>query len=328
MVYRCITCNKIYSSYQSLWNHNKKFHNNLTSERLHMTSNDFNLTSNDFNLTSNDFNTKIINKYLCQYCNNEFTRKNNLNYHIKNRCKEKIKKDKEENIYKQQIEKLTNDLEKLKNKSNNKIITYNTLTNNNLTNINNIGNEKISDLTRDEKKYIMSHGMNSIISLAEHLNFNEKLPNNHNFYVSALNDKHLNTIDDKTKTIIKEQKKNIFDRLLFAHIEKLEKINKNINYKDFDTVLTKLKNIIFLKQMRKQYFDQLNMLAYNKRNLIIKTWKELINDDTISADEIANTFQERINEITNNDTDSDSGDETETDSESDYDLYNINNVKK
>jgi Glu-tRNA(Gln) amidotransferase subunit E-like FAD-binding protein len=118
------------------------------------------MTSNDFNLTSNDFNTKIINKYLCQYCNNEFTRKNNLNYHIKNICKEKIKKDKEENIYKQQIEKLTNDLEKLKNKSTNKIITYNTLTNNNLTNINNICKEKISDLTRDEKKYIMSHGMN------------------------------------------------------------------------------------------------------------------------------------------------------------------------
>jgi hypothetical protein len=60
-----------------------------------------------------------------------------------------------------------------------------------LTNINNIGNEKLSDLTQDEKRYIMSHVMNSIISLAEHLNFNERLPHNHNFYVSALNDKHL-----------------------------------------------------------------------------------------------------------------------------------------
>ena len=142
--------------------------------------------------------------------------------------------------------------------------------------------------------------MNSIISLAEHLNFNEKLPQNHNFYVSALNDKHLNTIDNKTHTIIKQRKKEIFDRLLFAHIEKLEKINKNINYKDFDNVITKLKNIIFLKQGKKEYFDQLNMLAYNKRNLIIKTWEELINDDTISPDDITTTFQERVNEITNN----------------------------
>jgi len=130
--------------------------------------------------------------------------------------------------------------------------------------------------------------------------------------------------------IIKQgEKKDIFDRLLFAHIEKLEKINKNINYKDFDIVLTKLKNIIFLKQLKKQYFDQLNMLAYNKRNLIIKTWKELINDDTISPDDVANTFQKRVDEISNNsDTNSDSDDETDTDSEPDYNLFKINKVKK
>jgi len=130
--------------------------------------------------------------------------------------------------------------------------------------------------------------------------------------------------------IIKQgEKKDIFDRLLFAHIEKLEKINKNINYKDFDIVLTKLKNIIFLKQLKKQYFDQLNMLAYNKRNLIIKTWKELINDDTISPDDVANTFQKRVDEISNNsDTNSDSDDETDTDSEPDYDLFKINKGKK
>ena len=142
--------------------------------------------------------------------------------------------------------------------------------------------------------------MNSIISLAEHLNFNERLPHNHNFYVSALNDKHLNTIDTNTNTVIKQRKKEIFDQILVAHIDKLEKINKNINYKDFDNVLTKLKNFIFIKQGKKEYFSQLNMLAYNKRNLIIKTWEELINDNTVSPDDITDTFQKRVSEITNN----------------------------
>jgi hypothetical protein len=28
MVYKCNICNKDYSSYQTLWVHNKKFHNN------------------------------------------------------------------------------------------------------------------------------------------------------------------------------------------------------------------------------------------------------------------------------------------------------------
>ena len=38
MEYICNICNKNYSSYQSLWIHNKKYHNNKM--RL-MTSNDF-----------------------------------------------------------------------------------------------------------------------------------------------------------------------------------------------------------------------------------------------------------------------------------------------
>jgi len=48
----------------------------------------------------------------------------------------------------------------------------------------------------------------------------------------------------KTQSIVKQRKKDIFDQILIAHIDKLEKINKNINYKNFDNVLTKLRNAI------------------------------------------------------------------------------------
>ena len=303
MGHRCNVCNKVYASYQSLWNHNKIKHNTITA----------NNTQNTANITQNT--AKINKNSLCIYCNKCFSRNDSLKRH-QLKCYKKI----EDNLYKQQIEKLTDDLEKLKHKINkkstNKIINYNTV-NNNLTNINNIGTEKITDLTRDEKKYIMSHGMNSIISLAEHLNFNERLPQNHNFYVSALNDKHLNAIDNNTHTIVKQRKKEIFDQILVAHIDKLEKINTNINYKDFSNILTKLKNFIFLKQGKKEYFSQLNMLAYNKKNLIIKTWDELVNDDSVSPNDIAETFQKRITEITNT-VDSDSDSDSESDSDSDY----------
>ena len=114
-----------------------------------------------------------------------------------------------------------------------------------MTNINNIGTLKDNEQSLlsfnldDEKKYIMSHGMNSIISLAEHLNFNERLPQNHNFYVSALNDKHLNAIDNNMHTIVKQRMKEIFDKILVAHIDTLEKINTSINYKDFSNVRLK-----------------------------------------------------------------------------------------
>ena len=195
MEHICNVCNKVYSSYNSLWNHNKRFHTQ---------------------------NTTI----LCIYCNKCFSRNDNLKRH-QLKCYKKI----ENELYKQQIEKLKHTINK---KNTNKIINYNTVNNNNnnnnnnLININNIGTEKISDLTRDEKKYIMSRGMNSIISLAEHLNFNEKLPQNH---------KHLNAIDNNTHAIVKQQKKEIFDQILVAHIDKLGQINHNIIYKDFNNVL-------------------------------------------------------------------------------------------
>ena len=320
MDFKCKICNKIYSSYQSRWNHNKKNHNILSSN----VNVCHGISQRNVNVCQSNIPDNKP-KYECKFCKKNFSSRQGRWSHLKI-CKEKINKEIEDKIYRQQIEKLTNDLEKLKKKSTKKIITYNTLnnnsnnnTNNNLTNINNIGKEKISDLTIDERKYIMSHGMNSIISLAEHLNFNEKIPWNHNFCVSALNDKHLNTIDNKTHKIIKQRKKEIFDQILVAHIDKLEKINKNINFKDFDNVLTKLKNFIFLKQGKKEYFSQLNMLAYNKRNLIIKTWEELINDDTISPDDITDTFQKRVSEITNSNTNSESYSESESDSDNDSD---------
>lgn len=146
--------------------------------------------------------------------------------------------------------------------------------------------------------------MNSIISLIEYLNFNERLPQNHNFYVSAINDKHVNTIDSKTNTIIKKSKKDLFDEILFNHMNKLEKISKDD--KQFPQILEKLKSFIYLKQGKKEFINQLNMLSYNKRNIIINTWNKLIEDNNISAEELSNKFIEKIKQITNLDSDSES----------------------
>lgn len=316
MEYKCEICNKLYSSYQSLWNHTNKFHNIVSSK----VNESHGIRQRNVNVCQSNI---LCNKskYECKFCNKFFSSRQGRWSHLKI-CKEKIRKEIEDNFYRQQIEKLTNDIEKLKKKSTKKIITYNTLnnnSNNNLTNINNIGKEKISELSHDELRYIMSYGMDSVISLTEHLNFNEKLPYNHNFYVSALNDKHINTFDMKTQSIVKQRKKDIFDQILVAHIDKLEKINKNINYKNFDNVLTKLRNAIELKKDKKYYISKLNMLAYNKRNLIIKTWEELINDDSITPEEITTTFQKRLHEITKDPLNIRNNNDSESDSESDSD---------
>ena len=179
MEYLCKICNKQYKSYQSLWNHNHKYH----------STNDFKLTSNDFRTTSNDFEKlQKENLIQCKYCDKTFTRKNNLNYHIKNICKDKQKKDLEESIYKQELEKLKKEFDKFKKQKTSKTINYinngsinsnNSNSNNKTLNICDTGKENVKLLTDTEKDYIMSQGMNSIVSLVEHLNFNNRLPEHH-----------------------------------------------------------------------------------------------------------------------------------------------------
>ena len=175
--YSCNICDKQYKDKSGLWYHNNKYHLN----------NDFKLTSNDFRTTSNDFE-KLHKENLiqCKYCDKTFTRKNNLNYHIKNICKEKQKKDLEESIYKQELEKLKKEFDTFKKQKNGKTITYNinngsinNNSNNKTLNICDTGKENIKLLTDTEKDYIMSQGMNSIVSLVEHLNFNNRLPEHH-----------------------------------------------------------------------------------------------------------------------------------------------------
>ena len=70
------------------------------------------------------------------------------------------------------------------------------------------------------------------------------------------------------------------------------------------------------------------MLAYNKKNLIIKTWDDLVNDDSVSPNDIAETFQKRITEITNTvDSDSDSYSDSDSDTDSDSEFWFSNKNK-
>jgi hypothetical protein len=222
----------------------------------------------------------------------------------------------------QKLEKKTKISKKIINYNGPINTTLNTNSNNTLNTQNNNlsicnpGQENVNLLSTNEKKYIMSQGLNSIISLVDQLNFNEDLPQHHNFYVSAINDKHVNTLDNKTNSIIKKSKKDLFDEILFNHMNKLESINKNINYKDFNTIFDKLKAFVYLKQGKKEFFNQINMLSYNKKNMIIKTWEKLIEDSSINPDEVSNKFEDEVKQITEQqEYESESDNDSEDDSE-------------
>ena len=74
--YKCNICIKKYSSYQSLWIHNKKFHNDNVSNCLHFVSQLSQKVSKSSDIINNKSN-KIIedNKasiYICKKCNKKF----------------------------------------------------------------------------------------------------------------------------------------------------------------------------------------------------------------------------------------------------------------
>ena len=91
--FKCNECNKKYSSYKSLWNHNKKFHN-VTDN----TNNTLIIQNNVPNNTSIITNNSSLNpkKYNCCSCNKEFNNFQNRWKHQKI-CKTKISLEQENN---------------------------------------------------------------------------------------------------------------------------------------------------------------------------------------------------------------------------------------
>jgi hypothetical protein len=103
--FKCNVCNKYYSSYQSLWIHNKKYHNtNVTQSVPIVNLKKSNVIQKESIITSSTVNTNILE---CKYCHKTYANRHSKSKHLKN-CKEKKIKDDE-------ILKKNNDLDIIKN---------------------------------------------------------------------------------------------------------------------------------------------------------------------------------------------------------------------
>jgi len=255
-----------------------------------MTSNNFQMTLNDYKLTSNDFHQN--NQFTCEFCKKTFSRKNNLNYHIKNKCKLKNKVDEKNNEIKFELVEIKNKIIKLENKKNNKI-TNNIKVNGNIFNgnnndsgpkiiINKTGNEKINQITYNEVSTIFDNEISSVVKLIELVNFNENKPENHSFCSTALESPYLSFYNTDTNTVNKERKIYFFEDVICKSIQ-----NHEILYSKFKNKFNSIKrkqiedNIYNLKKIRENSFNSkiigemirnLNLLSYNNRDLIQDTW--------------------------------------------------------
>jgi hypothetical protein len=109
MLYECKKCNKIYKTYQTLWKHNKIFHNN----NVIIHNDNVSIITNDVSINKNNVS---INKNECIYCNKIFKSRQNKWEHQTKHCKDKIKseklKEQELELEKIKLEKINEDKNK------------------------------------------------------------------------------------------------------------------------------------------------------------------------------------------------------------------------
>jgi len=158
--------------------------------------------------------------------------------------------------------------------------------------INPIGCESVEKLSYEEIKKIFRQHKKCLYSAIEFVNFNEKIPENHNFYNSSLEGKYINVFNTETNTPEKKNKKEFFDKILCSSLNIMQllyyKVKDNVSIKKQKSLLSmieELENIAYLSENKKIYTTNFNQISYNKKEIIKKTWSDnkdklLLEDET------------------------------------------------
>ena len=284
MLFTCKICKKDYKSYQSLYNHKRKYHTEAHKKNIHKK------------------NTPLE----CKYCMKTFTRKDNMKRHMKT-CDMNYEEDKNDNeIEKPQID--LNDLNKLKsyllkglsddneddikmkNRITEKIIKMesdnvqihgndnnlmnhsqnlnysnnNITTNTNSNNINNnsnngnininlvtLGNENLSEiLPKSEQIMLLKRKCQYLEELIQHVHLNDKYPQFQNIYIKDPNRNDIHVYDAEADDfIIKDRDEEISDLI----------VNRVNDVRDFFE-----ENQDELNNSTKQYVENyMNKIEYN-----------------------------------------------------------------
>ena len=279
-LHNCNVCNKSYSSYKSLWNHNKKFH----------------IKESSFVGLQNQ-NVILLHTINCKFCKKIFNNRQNKYRHEKI-CKLKDNIVLELQQKNKEFENKIIELETKINTKSNKIIktqnnNNNTTNNNNNGTINNItinqfGKENINALSIKEIKELIKND-NYLIDIVKLLNFNEKFPENHSFCNTSLEGKYISVFNSNSNKIEKINKNDFYDKVLCNSFDKMDNLSLilelnndvkeqiKVKYREhLDNKLTHIKDIFYKDKLYKNnYKTNINELAYNKNKIVLDTWSSV-----------------------------------------------------
>jgi len=305
--YKCTRCGKLFNKKSNYDCHiNRKYP--CKSNQLNKSDgiqNESKRIQNESKGIQNELKNGTIGskKYKCLYCNINYSTNSNMNKHMK-KCKIKIEQDNQkENLLqklidemkkqnkeiaemKEEIKKKDNhvanlemELRKLKSKSNQvqNITNIDKQINQQNIQVNNIkllafGKEDMTHLADEVCKKILNKGFKSVPNLVEYVHFNKNKPQNHNVYISNMQNNYVlvydgndwklkerddilqQLVDDKTE-ILSEKFDNLLDKLDESTIKKFQRF---LDQKDEDKIISGIKN-------------DLKLLLYNNRKIPEKT---------------------------------------------------------
>jgi hypothetical protein len=276
---------------------------------------------NNYDTQINDINSKIIeltelsigSKTLCNFCNQIFSKKGNLERHLTNTCinkknmesdKNKLldKKNKLENNnnidklhqeikkQKEDINNLKLEMDKIKNNKKESNVTIQQIINNNVNNVNNINNnvmlninsfgkEDLSHISLDDYKKFLSGFFPGFIKFIEKIHFDDKAPENQNICISNLKSKYIDVYENN-KWITKE-KKDILDKFIRKKYnildDKCDELEEN-NIID-DKIIEKFRDFqenYKNDESQKNTQNNIMLMIYNNRNKFEKIKKNNI----------------------------------------------------
>jgi len=315
MEYRCKICNKEYSSYQSLWIHNKRYHT-TDDTRCHPNSTnsapDSTNSAPDSTILAHNSTNLVQNTILsCNYCGKIFSRKYSIKRHY-NSCKEKpikdnkdqeiilltnalTKKESENKHIQEQLDEMKKQLLQLLekqckvhpktfNKINKQLNNNNTQINDNKVINNNIiiqlGKEKLHEVfSKEEQLKVLNQGYMCLDYLVQYAHFNPKYPQFKNILITNLQNNIAYKYNLVTNNFDVVRKEELLNEIIS---ERMYDINEFFeNYKDEITI--RMQKVIndFIAKMECESYEQDKMkdikiiLYNNKDKIVINKHKEI-----------------------------------------------------
>jgi hypothetical protein len=288
MEYKCKICIKNYKTYQTLWKHNKLFHNNENIENKQL------LTVDDDNMSS--LSSSNEHSIKCNFCNKILSSRQSKSRHQKTCKKNSI--NEENKLLKESIKTLTFNMEEMKkqlltvmndkckihpktlNKINKQINNTNSNNTNNTNNgtVNNyiisLGKENLAEvLSKKEKINILNNRSLVLENIVQYIHYNNRFPQFKNILITNLRSTSAFTFDDKTNQFIAIDKDELLNDIISERTDDIigffEEYENEINDKTKSLIEKFIKDIDNdkYKNLKK---NKIKLIMYNNRNKISK----------------------------------------------------------